>query len=623
MRTEDGYIINKCLNGDSAAFGLLVDKYKESIYALAYSKLGNFHDAEDVAQEVFIKAYENLRTLKRWDSFLAWLYSITSNLCKMLIRARSRRPDYEFIEDKGPKMLETSSMNSYRENRLSESLHEALDSLPEMHRQVLTLFYLGGMSGKEIARFLGMSPNTIRQRLYRARSLLKEEMLAMMSTTYEGQRLKGGFTLRIVETVKRMKIQPMPRTTALPWGLSFAAGIIVAVLSLSPYLNILNPMSMPAGSPLPVETKVMKTGEIPVDILKASEIPVMASKQGNGNGGKPAPPDPQNAALMAPHGQGDTWAAKADMPAARNRLSTCVVDGIIYAIGGTDKGNLSTVEAYDPAKNAWVKKADMPTARHWLSASVVDGIIYAIGGRLDVAPWRTMATVEAYNPVEDKWITKTDMPTHRATMTTSVVDGIIYAIGGFQGGSGPGLTTVEAYDPAKEKWETKADMPVGRRFHTASVVDGKIYVIGGGAEAADWEDPCCEIVAVYDPASDTWEERNGIMPSPRADLSSSVVNGIIYAFGGTSFPPGNQEGLSTVEAYDTATDTWEVKADMPTARTELSTIAVDGKIYAIGGATRYLGIALPTVEAYDTGFAPSNVRPTGKLVRPWGAIKSD
>ncbi len=82
MYTEDGYVIDKCLNGDAAAFGLLVDKYKAYIYALAYSKLGNFHDAEDITQEVFIKAYTKLRTLKRWDKVLAWLYSITSNLCK-------------------------------------------------------------------------------------------------------------------------------------------------------------------------------------------------------------------------------------------------------------------------------------------------------------------------------------------------------------------------------------------------------------------------------------------------------------------------------------------------------------------------------------------------------------
>ena len=143
MRTEDGHIIHKCLNGEPEAFGFLVDKYKESVYAFAYTKLRNFHDAEDVTQEVFIKAYQRLRTLKSWDSFLAWLYSITSNLCKMWIRAQSRRPDREFVEDQDVETLENPSRESYRDGLARQSLHEALDSLPEMYRQVLTLHYLG------------------------------------------------------------------------------------------------------------------------------------------------------------------------------------------------------------------------------------------------------------------------------------------------------------------------------------------------------------------------------------------------------------------------------------------------------------------------------------------------
>jgi RNA polymerase sigma-70 factor (ECF subfamily) len=133
-------------------------KYKASIYGW---RIPNFHDTEDLKQEVFIKAYENLRSLKQYDNFLEWLYAITSNLCKNWIRARSRRPDHEFIEDKGPKALEGSSMESYREKLAQESIQEALDSLPRIHRQVLTLHYLGGMSDREIARLLGMSPRTM------------------------------------------------------------------------------------------------------------------------------------------------------------------------------------------------------------------------------------------------------------------------------------------------------------------------------------------------------------------------------------------------------------------------------------------------------------------------------
>jgi RNA polymerase sigma factor (sigma-70 family) len=334
MRTEDGYIIRKCLDGDSAAFGILVDKYKGGIYALAYSKLCNFHDAEDVTQEVFVKAYQKLRTLRRWDNFHAWLYAITSNLCKDWIRSRSRRPDREFIEDEDPRILEIQSLDSYRENRtrhaLSESLSAALDSLPETHRQVLMLFYLGGMSGREMAQFLGTSPNTVRQRLYRARAQLREEMLAMMEGTFGAQKLQAGFTIRIVETLKHTRIPAMPRTTGLPWGLSAAAGIIIAVIGLGANLSISNPIFVPAGSSLPGEAKILKAGEIPVDILKIAQVSAIANKQGDNDSGKL-----QNTFLLAPQqGQGGTWTVKADMPTARVDLSTSVVDGIIYAIGG-------------------------------------------------------------------------------------------------------------------------------------------------------------------------------------------------------------------------------------------------------------------------------------------------
>jgi len=419
VRTEDGHIISKCLNGEPEAFGFLVDKYKGAIYAFAYTKLRNFHDAEDVTQEVFVKAYEKLRSLRRWDNFHAWLYAITSSLCKNWIRARSSRPDGEFVEDQSLKALTKPAVSSYREGlareSLYEALYEALDSLPEMYSQVLALYYLGGMSNKEIARFLGISPATVRQRLTRARSQLKEEMLATMSTTFQEQRLQAKFTFRIVEAVKRIKIHAMPRMTGLPWGLSLATAIVAAVMGLNPNLSILNPASVLMSSGLPSETKVLKIGEIPVDILKLSQMPILASRQGDGDVGEHKFINPQNISFLAPHGEGDKWAKKVDMPTARWGLSTSVVNGKIHAIGGVnpetlEKG-LPTVEEYDPSIDKWTKKADMPTARAYLSTSVVNGKIYAIGGYIivgadvDVA----LSTVEEYDTgfagesVEAKW----------------------------------------------------------------------------------------------------------------------------------------------------------------------------------------------------------------------------
>ena len=136
----DRHLVDKCLNGDPAAFGMLVDKYKESVYALAYSKLHNFHDAEDVTQEAFIKAYQKLRTLRRWNDFHVWIYAITSNLCKNWIRAESRRPDREFIADHPLGSLIHYSSDSRQEHPMLEMLHEALNSLPETYQQVLTLY---------------------------------------------------------------------------------------------------------------------------------------------------------------------------------------------------------------------------------------------------------------------------------------------------------------------------------------------------------------------------------------------------------------------------------------------------------------------------------------------------
>ena len=173
MRTEDGYFIDKCLNKEPAAFGLLVEKYKSGIYALAYAKLGNFHDAEDITQEVFLKAYQKLRTLRRGDNFHAWLYAITSNLCKNFLRSQSRQPDRELIANQAPKNNADSSMAAYHKASLYEPLYDALEELPEIHRQVLTLYYLGGMSSLEIAQFLGMSESTINMRLSRARDRVR------------------------------------------------------------------------------------------------------------------------------------------------------------------------------------------------------------------------------------------------------------------------------------------------------------------------------------------------------------------------------------------------------------------------------------------------------------------
>ena len=319
----------------------------------------------------------------------------------------------------------------------------------------------------------------------------------------------------------------------------------------------------------------------------------------------------------------DTWTKKADMPTARFGLSTSVVDGKIYAIGGAPSPYgtyLSTLEEYDQATDTWTKKADMPTARSGHSASVVNGKIYVIGG--EPSAQASLPTVEEYDPTTDTWTQKANMPTKRTFLCACSVGGKIYVFGGVTAGV-PGATwnppALDVYDPATDTWTRKADIPTARSMAAASVVDGRIYIIGGVIGSVGGYG--ISTVEEYDPATDTWTTKTR-MPTPRKCLSTSVVDGKVYAIGGGT---GMATVFSTVEQYDPATDTWTKKADMPTARELLSTSAVDGKIYAIGGdVTGWPWTASSTVEEYDTGFVPpetTSVEAKGKLTTTWGKIK--
>ena len=295
----------------------------------------------------------------------------------------------------------------------------------------------------------------------------------------------------------------------------------------------------------------------------------------------------------------ESWIKKADMPKATSLHSVGVVDGKIYVIGGTNNiygwaDYWSTVWEYDPATDTWTPKADMPDGRARLCASVVDGKIYAIGG----SPHRDsdIATVEMYDSSTDTWIRKADMPRARCFLSASAVNGKIYVIGGKIYPSETMVSTVEVYDPATDTWTRKADMPTARGMHSASVVDGKIYVIGGVTGAYG---PFISTVEMYDPRTNIWARKTDI-PTRRSGHTSNVLNGKIYVIGGAN---DWDYCLPSMEVYDPAMDTWTTGLDMPTARAAHSASVVKGKIYAIGGMLDISSwTTVSAVEVYDPGL---------------------
>jgi len=543
----------------------------------------------------------------------------------MILRSQSNRPDREFMEDQPPEIVDNFSIDSHRESlanemldELSITIDEALSSLPETYRQVLTLRYLGGMSNDEIADFLGISPTAIRQRISRAHAELKEGMIKMMNMTFEQKKLTAGFTFRILEMAKQIKIQPISLTKGLSLGLSLATGLILTILGLNPFIHF-DQFGFPANSPLPVETQILKIGEIPVDVVKMSNISVISSGIGKGKGGIPINPDSQNTFFMAPQGEGG-WVKKADMPTARGGMAGAEVNGKIYIFTGGSSifVCVKSVEEYDPAKDKWTKKNDMSEAIAFAAACALNGKIYFIGG---VYPGggTPLGKVMEYDPVTDTWMQKASIiPRHG--LSSCVLNGKIYAIGG-DSLAGNWSNIVEEYDPKTDKWTRKKDMLVARSSLISKAINGKIYAISGQAGVS------LATVEEYDPITDNWKMKTS-MPTPRMYPASAVVDGKIYVLGGYAGGP-NWVGTSAVEVYDPATDTWEKKADMPTARVASCAEAVNGIIYAIGGAEKYVGWVNPssnvfsTVEAYDTGTfkQPTSVSPQGKLPSIWGQRK--
>ncbi|HEY7980186.1 MAG TPA: kelch repeat-containing protein, partial [Candidatus Eremiobacteraceae bacterium] len=198
---------------------------------------------------------------------------------------------------------------------------------------------------------------------------------------------------------------------------------------------------------------------------------------------------------------------------------------------------LNIVEAYDAATDSWSTKTSMPTARGTLAVSVVDGILYAVGG---TRRFNAMNIVEAYDPSTDIWTVKTSMPKARKELASTVLGHNLYAVGGANSGA---RNTVQVYNPATDTWTDTATMPTARFGLSASGLDGVLYAIGGCAVFCNYMLPSLNTVEAYSPLTNTWHTK-APMPTARSWLASGVVNGILYAVGGFESSPA-----ATVEAY--------------------------------------------------------------------------
>ena len=236
-RENDVQLIRSTLSGDDAAFSTLVQKYQKNVHALVWRKIGDFHHAEEITQDTFLQAYKKLSTLKNHNQFAGWLYVIANRLC--INWMRKKKPAMQSLEGTRAEEVARLSYSHYvsgereaeaAEHR-SEIVEKLLSRLPESERTVVTLYYLGEMTSKEIGKFLGVSVKTIHSRLHRARKRLQEKDELLIQEVLGGVRLPPHLIESIMQQVANLKPTSSPvGKPLLPWAAFGAAAIVVMLL---------------------------------------------------------------------------------------------------------------------------------------------------------------------------------------------------------------------------------------------------------------------------------------------------------------------------------------------------------------------------------------------------------
>jgi N-acetylneuraminic acid mutarotase len=264
----------------------------------------------------------------------------------------------------------------------------------------------------------------------------------------------------------------------------------------------------------------------------------------------------------------------------------------------------------------WGRLAAFPEASEELYGIGSGSKFYVFGGL--AAAWTPKGLVYEYDPGSDTWTKKKNMPLASHHVALAEVNGKIYVIGGFvKPATGPTawepIDKVWEYDPGADTWKALAPLPTKRGSPNAVLVDGKIYVIGGAGLHPGSKETVLHPARphrslgtneVYDPATNRWEARQS-MPTARNHAAAGAVGGKIYVIGGRLGSAFNtrSSNIDIVEMYDPATDQWgTLLAPMPTSRSAAAWGTYKGRIYVAGGeerSQRPWQRTFSAVEAYD------------------------
>jgi RNA polymerase sigma-70 factor (ECF subfamily) len=186
MNDIDREIVQRVLNGDVRAFGLLVDKHKAKAMTLAMRILKNREDAEEALQDAFVRAYRALSSFEWKSSFSTWLYRIVYNTCATAAGKRNGKHhlSLDIVDEDGPKMeIESDELPpdmKMESDEFSKIVCEEVEKLPLPYGSAFTLFTTQNMSYEEIVQVTGLPLGTVKARLFRARTMLRRAIVRRM-----------------------------------------------------------------------------------------------------------------------------------------------------------------------------------------------------------------------------------------------------------------------------------------------------------------------------------------------------------------------------------------------------------------------------------------------------------
>jgi len=171
----EGRAIEAVRSGDAGSYDYLVSKYSKRVASIAWGIVRNAHDAEDLAQEAFVKAFQSIGRFKEGEPFGPWIYRIVTNLALDVVKHRSRFRHEELTETEPAARRDNAELGAVS-NELASRIDRALESLPENQRVVARLYLVEQFDHGEIASMMGLSEGTVRSHLSRARKKLKEQL---------------------------------------------------------------------------------------------------------------------------------------------------------------------------------------------------------------------------------------------------------------------------------------------------------------------------------------------------------------------------------------------------------------------------------------------------------------